>query len=37
MSMSQVGFAPAAVSGGQLSRKEYEERRDAATASELAK
>ncbi|CAL8470033.1 g9575 [Coccomyxa elongata] len=37
MSLSQVGFAPAAVSGGQLSRKDYEERRDAATAFELAK
>lgn len=35
--MSQVSFAPAAVSGGELSRKDYEERRDAATASELAK
>ena len=37
MSMSQVNFAPAVVSGGELSRKEYVERRDAATAFELAK
>lgn len=35
--MSQVSFAPAVVSGGELSIKDYEERRDAATASELAR